>query len=183
MKSVLSALALAWCCTVPAHAGDFSLTSPDIPSGGVIPQAFEFNGFGCNGSNRSPALRWSGAPNGVRSFAITVHDPDAPTGSGWWHWIVLNIPANVEALPQDAGHVSGAKLPAGARQVRNDFGTAAWGGVCPPAGSRPHRYVFTLHALRTEHIDLPPDATAALAGFMIHANSMGKAVFVARYGR
>lgn len=183
MKTALAVLALGCSWMAPSHAGDFLLTSPDIPGDGFIPSQFEFNGFGCKGSNRSPMLRWSGAPKTVRSFAITVHDPDAPTGSGWWHWVVVNIPANVAALAQDAGNSSGASLPAGARQVRNDFGAAAWGGVCPPAGSRPHRYVFTVHALKSERIELPAEATAAHAAFMINADSLGKAVFVARYAR
>jgi len=102
-----------------------------------------------------------------------VYDPDAPTGSGWWHWIVFDLPAEVSALPRGIGRV--AKLPAGARQGRNDFGTGEFGGACPPAGDKPHRYIFTIYALKVDHLELPPDASAALIGFKINANQIGKA--------
>ncbi|HET6828619.1 MAG TPA: YbhB/YbcL family Raf kinase inhibitor-like protein [Ramlibacter sp.] len=161
----------------------FRLESPDIRPDALIDPRFEFNGFGCSGENKSPALTWSGAPQGTMSYAVTVYDPDAPTGSGWWHWLVVNIPAQVNGLGPDAGQESGAKLPTGAMQVRNDYGSKAWGGVCPPPGDPAHRYVFTVHALKVERLDLPPDATAALAGFMINANTLAKASFTARYGR
>ena len=161
----------------------FKLESPDIPADGMIDKKFEANVFGCTGENKSPALKWSGAPKDTRSFAVTVYDPDAPTGSGWWHWVVINIPASVTELKPDAGKEGGANLPQGARQVRIDYGVAAWGGVCPPPGDAPHRYIFTVHALKTDKLDIPADATAALAGFMINANSLGKASFTAKYGR
>jgi Raf kinase inhibitor-like YbhB/YbcL family protein len=165
------------------HAAGFKLESPDIRSGAMIDRKFEFNGFGCSGENKSPALKWSGAPKDARSFAVTVYDPDAPTGSGWWHWTVINIPADVVDLKSDAGNASNANLPTGARHVRIDYGVAAWGGLCPPPGDKPHRYIFTVHALKTDRLDIPSDATAALAGFMINANQIGKASFTARYGR
>ena len=161
----------------------FRLESPDIRPDALIDPRFEFNGFGCSGENKSPALQWSGAPQGTMSYAVTVYDPDAPTGSGWWHWLVVNIPAQVNGLGPDAGQENGSKLPAGAMQVRNDYGNKAWGGVCPPPGDPAHRYVFTVHALKVERLELPPDATAALAGFMINANTLGKASFVAKYAR
>ena len=177
-------LAVALVGMVPlAQAAGFTLTSPDIKANAMIDKKFEFNGFGCSGENKSPALKWSGAPKDTKSFAVTVYDPDAPTGSGWWHWSVINIPATVTELKPDAGNVSGANLPQGARQVRIDYGVAGWGGVCPPEGDKPHRYIFTVHALKTDKLDIPADATAALAGFMINANSIGKASFTAKYGR
>lgn len=182
MKRSLVGSALFAACTL-AHAAGFSLTSPEIKAGATMPKSFEFNGFGCSGENKSPVLKWSGAPAGTRSFAVTMYDPDAPTGSGWWHWVVVNIPASVNELPSNAGAVGGANLPAGAAHVRVDFGFAGWGGTCPPKGDKPHRYVFTVHALKTEKLDLPADATAALAGFMINANKLGAASFTARYGR
>nr|WP_232834505.1 YbhB/YbcL family Raf kinase inhibitor-like protein [Rhodoferax ferrireducens] len=148
----------------------------------MIPASFEFNGFGCAGENKSPALKWSGAPKGTKAFAVTVYDPDAPTGSGWWHWMVINIPAEVNELSPNAGAVGGANLPEGARPARIDFGVAAWGGVCPPQGDKAHRYIFTVYALK-DKLDVPADATAALTGFMINGNSLGKASFTARYGR
>lgn len=166
-----------------AHAAGFSLTSSEIKAGGTLPKSFEFNGFGCSGENKSPSLKWSGAPAGTKSFAVTVYDPDAPTGSGWWHWVVVNIPPNVTDLPSNAGAVGGTNLPAGASNVRVDFGFAGWGGTCPPQGDKPHRYVFTVYALKTDKLDIPADATAALAGFMINANKLGKASFTAKYGR
>jgi Raf kinase inhibitor-like YbhB/YbcL family protein len=182
MKRTL--LAAAVLAALPlAHAAGFMLTSPDIKPGSMIARKFEFNGFGCSGQNKSPALKWSGAPKGTKSFVVTVYDPDAPTGSGWWHWTVVNIPAGVNELPPDAGAAGGANLPKGATQVRSDYGTAAWGGVCPPPGDKPHRYVFTVYALKTDKLDLPADATPALAGFMTHADEIGKASFTARYGR
>lgn len=165
------------------QAAGFELASPDIEADGLIAQRFEFNGFGCTGENRSPALQWRGAPAGTQSFAITVYDPDAPTGSGWWHWSVVNVPADVMSLPADAGAVGGARLPRGASHVRIDYGVAGWGGTCPPPGDKPHRYIFTVHALKTARLDLPADATAALAGYMINANALGTASFTARYGR
>nr|WP_318013777.1 YbhB/YbcL family Raf kinase inhibitor-like protein [Roseateles oligotrophus] len=149
----------------------------------MMDKKFEFNGFGCTGENKSPALQWSGAPAGTKSFAVTVYDPDAPTGSGWWHWSVINLPADVSELKPDAGLVGGANLPKGASQVRIDYGVAAWGGTCPPQGDKPHRYIFTVHALKTEKLEIPADATAALAGYMINGNSLAKASFTANYGR
>ncbi len=182
MKRTLIATALAATFSL-AHAAGFTLSSPDIKPNSTIDKKFEFNGFGCSGENKSPALKWSGAPKDTKSFAVTVYDPDAPTGSGWWHWSVINIPANVTELPADAGAAGGASLPKGATPVRIDFGVAAWGGVCPPQGDKPHRYVFTVHALKTDKLDIPADATAALAGFMINANTIAKASFTAKYGR
>ncbi|MBE7939456.1 MULTISPECIES: YbhB/YbcL family Raf kinase inhibitor-like protein [Ramlibacter] len=179
-RLTLSVLCLA---AAPAFAAGFKLESPDIKPNAMMDKKFEFNSFGCSGENKSPVLKWSGAPKDTKSFAVTVYDPDAPTGSGWWHWTVVNIPAGTQELPSDAGAAGGANLPKGATMVRSDYGTAAWGGTCPPAGDKPHRYVFTVYALKADKLDLPADATAALAGFMIHANELGKASFTARYGR
>jgi Raf kinase inhibitor-like YbhB/YbcL family protein len=142
-----------------------------------------FNGFGCTGENRSPALLWRDAPAGTRSFAITLYDPDAPTGSGWWHWVVYNIPADVKHLPEDAGHVGGQGLPAGAVQGRTDFGTRAYGGACPPVGAAAHRYVMTVYALKVDHLPVPADASAAMVGFMVHMNQLGAATLQSSYGR
>lgn len=161
----------------------FALSSPDIRADAPIDRKFEFDGFGCSGENQSPTLKWSGAPQDAKSFAVTVYDPDAPTGSGWWHWFVVNIPSAVNELKPNAGAEDGANLPQGAMQVRNDYGSAAWGGVCPPEGDPPHRYVFTVFALKTEKLELPPGASPALAGFMVNANAIGKASFTAKYGR
>ncbi len=166
-----------------AKASVFKLSSPELKPGQMLPASYEFAGFGCAGDNLSPALQWSGAPAGTQSFAITMYDPDAPTGSGWWHWMAYNIPADTSSLPRGAGSVDKPLLPAGAVQQRIDFGIAGYGGVCPPAGSPPHRYIFTVYALKTAKLDVPADATAALAGFMINANTLAKASFTVRYGR
>ena len=183
MKRTLLAAALMASAFSVVHAAGFTLTSPDIKPGAMIDKKFEFNGFGCSGENKSPALKWSGAPKDTKSFAVTVYDPDAPTGSGWWHWSVVNIPANVTELAADAGAAGGANLPKGAMPVRSDYGSAGWGGVCPPEGDKPHRYIFTVYALKTDKVDIPADASPALAGFMINANQIGKASFTAKYGR
>jgi Raf kinase inhibitor-like YbhB/YbcL family protein len=185
MKFARSALTIAITIVSAsaANAAGFTLASPDIPANSSIVKKFEFNGFGCTGDNLSPALQWNGAPPGTKSFAVTVYDPDAPTGSGWWHWMVINIPATVSELPAGAGTVNSKTLPTGAAQARIDYGYAGWGGVCPPQGDKPHRYIFTVVALKTKKIDLPADATAALTGYMINANALGKASFTAHYGR
>ncbi|WP_337880904.1 YbhB/YbcL family Raf kinase inhibitor-like protein [Rheinheimera sp.] len=158
----------------------FQLTSPDIKEGHFMAKTFEFNGFGCDGPNKSPALVWSGAPAGTKSFAVTVFDPDAPTGSGFWHWLVLDIPATVTALVQGAGN---GELPVGARTLRNDYGLYEFGGACPPPGHGMHRYQFTVWALPTETLAVPDEASAAVVGFMLNANALGKATITATYAR
>ncbi len=165
------------------QAAGMTLASPTIKPGSMLTDAQVYKGFGCEGQNISPALKWSGAPKDTKSFAITVYDPDAPTGSGWWHWVVYNIPATVTELPEGAGSADGKGLPAGAVQGRTDFGSVGFGGACPPKGDKPHRYIFTVHALKVDKLDVPADATAALVGFMLHANDLAKASFEARYGR
>ena len=176
MKNLLFFILLLTGMTLAA--GNFTLQSDDLK--GQLTKVQEFNGFGCNGKNISPELHWSDAPEGTKSFAITVYDPDAPTGSGWWHWIVVNIPADVTKLP--AG-VSGKSMPKGAIEIANDYGIAAFGGPCPPKGDKPHRYVFTVYALDVPKLDLKPDTKAPVAGYMINAHTIAKASLVAYYGR
>ncbi|MDO1529760.1 YbhB/YbcL family Raf kinase inhibitor-like protein [Fulvimonas sp. R45] len=144
---------------------------------GRLPASSSFHGFGCTGDNRAPAVHWQHAPAGTRSYALTVYDPDAPTGSGWWHWMVVNLPASSNALP------AGGRLPPGALAVRNDYGQAAWGGPCPPRGDAPHHYIFTVYALDVPSMELPAGASPALAGFMIHGHALGKAQATLTYGR
>lgn len=179
-----TAFALLLATSTAAHAqGAFRLTSPDVAEGAAIKAEQVFNGFGCSGQNVSPALQWTGAPAGAKSFALIVHDPDAPTGvGGFTHWIVYNIPATATGLDKGAGSAPG-KLPAGAAQATTSFGAAGWGGPCPPAGDKPHRYVFTLYALNTDKLTLPPNATQALAGFTINGAKMATATLTANYGR
>jgi Raf kinase inhibitor-like YbhB/YbcL family protein len=161
----------------------FRLSSTDIRPGGTIAMEQVFNGFGCSGKNVSPVLAWSGAPEGTKSFALLCHDPDAPTGgAGWWHWLMLNIPASATGLAKDAGNADGSKLPAGASHVNTDFGGPGWGGPCPPPGDKPHRYVFTLYALKVDRLD-PAGGTASLAGYMVNGNAIAKATLIGKFGR
>jgi Raf kinase inhibitor-like YbhB/YbcL family protein len=171
--------------TLNAMAAEpFALSSSDITAGQRIAQDFAFNGFGCTGQNISPALSWRHAPAGTKSFAITVHDPDAPTGgAGFWHWSVVNLPADATGVERGAGTADGKKLPAGALQINTDFGSPGWGGPCPPQGNKAHRYNFTVYALKVEKLELPANATASLAGFLLNGNMLGKASFTALYGR
>ncbi len=182
MNKKLACAALLAGASLTVHAA-FRLESPDIKPNAMMDKKFEANVFGCGGENKSPVLKWSGAPKDTKSFVVTVYDPDAPTGSGFWHWFVYNIPADTMELKADAGNASNANLPKGAKQNRIDYGFAAWGGACPPPGDKPHRYIFTVHALKVDKLDIPGDATAAVAGFMTNANSIGKASFTAKYGR
>jgi Raf kinase inhibitor-like YbhB/YbcL family protein len=187
MKSNIQHLAFAAAllgAALTSHAQDFSLKSADVAAGQTIAQAFAFNGFGCIGNNVSPALSWANPPAGTKGFALTVHDPDAVTGgAGFWHWVVINLPAGVSGLQRGVGTADGKGLPETARQINTDFGAPGWGGPCPPAGDKPHRYVFTVYALKTEKLDLPAHATASLSGFMVNANAIGKASFTSLYGR
>ena len=164
-------------------AGRFSLTSPDIKPGGTIPTRHVANVMGCPGQNVSPALSWSGAPAGTKSFVVTTYDPDAPTGSGFWHWVVYNIPASTTSLPAGAGDPKGAGLPSGATQGNTDLAQPGYLGPCPPAGDKPHRYTFTVYALKTAKLELPANATAAYVGFNVHANQLAKATLTAKWGR
>lgn len=167
-----------------AQAGPaFTVSSSTIRPNQTLSIDQVYNGFGCYGRNISPALSWKNAPAGTKSFAITAYDPDAPTGSGWWHWVVYNIPATVNQVPENAGAVDSTTLPPGAVQGRTDFGSYGYGGACPPAGDKPHRYVFTVFALSVEKIELPTDATAALVGYMLNANRLAKASVTARFSR
>ncbi len=164
-------------------AGGFTLTSPDIKDGGTISMAQVFNSFGCTGGDQSPALHWSGAPAGTQSFAVTIYDPDAPTGSGWWHWVVFNIPAHVTGLPAGAGDAHAHTLPRGAVQARSDFGFSNYGGPCPPAGDAPHHYQVTVYALKVTTLPLDAGASGAMVGFYLHFNTIAEAHLVGLYGR
>jgi len=184
MRKAIAVAALGLSLSLTAQAAGFSLGSPDVNERRPIGEKFVFNGFGCAGENVSPALVWMSPPKDAKSFAVMVHDPDAPTGgSGWWHWIVINLPGNTIGLQQGAGDPVARKLPKEAVQIRTDFGTPGWGGPCPPVGDKPHRYVFSVYALGVDKLDVPADATAALVGYMVNANAIDKASFTARYGR
>jgi Raf kinase inhibitor-like YbhB/YbcL family protein len=176
---VLAALAAA---SPALAAGKFTLTSKDVKPGSTLTDQQVFNGFGCSGANVSPELAWSNVPAGTKSFVVTVYDPDAPTGSGWWHWVVYDIPATATELAQGAGSGKAA-LPEGAKQGRTDFGAPGFGGACPPPGDKPHRYVFTVYALKADKLEVPADASPAMIGFMTKGNALGSASFTAKYAR
>ena len=180
----LVALCLASLLPLSALAADsFTLQSAEIKPNSTIAEAQVFKGFGCDGGNISPSLSWKNAPAAAKSFAVTVYDPDAPTGSGWWHWVMFNIPASVMSLPAGAGNPEIGQAPKGAVQSKTDFGKPGYGGPCPPKGAKPHRYVFTVYALKVDAIEADANASGALVGFMLNANKIGEANFTALYGR
>ena len=143
----------------PAQTPTFRLWSDDL-AGGAFSMEQIYSGFGCTGGNVSPHLAWSGAPHGTRSFVITVYDPDAPTGSGFWHWVVANIPATASRIGANASRTP--RMPSGSLETRTDFGAPGYGGPCPPAGDQPHRYIFTIHALSVNRLDVNADMSAAV---------------------
>ena len=140
-------------------------------------------GFGCGGGNKSPQLSWSNVPEGTKSFAVTCFDPDAPTGSGFWHWVVVNIPADTTELKLDAGNAKAGLLPRGALQTRTDFGAPGYGGPCPPEGHGPHRYIFTVFAVKEAALPVAADTSAAIVGFNLHFNTIEKATLTGKFQR
>jgi Raf kinase inhibitor-like YbhB/YbcL family protein len=163
------------------HAGEFTLKSNGLS--GQLTDTQVFCGFGCNGKNISPDLKWINAPKNTKSFAVTVYDPDAPTGSGWWHWVMFNISPDVTELKTDAGNPQKGLAPKGSVQSMTDFGKPGFGGACPPPGDKPHRYIFTVIALNTEKLDLDEKASPALVGYMLNQHAIAKASLMAYYGR
>lgn len=163
---------------ISVSASGLELSSASFEPNGSLPKSMEYNDFGCNGSNQAPQLSWKNAPEGTKSFAITIHDPDAPTTSGWWHWTVYNIPANVTELAQ------GAAVPSGALEGFTDYGTTGFGGACPPQGDKPHHYNVTVYALKVEKLELDPKITSgAKLTYMLNANMLEKAVITGMYQR
>lgn len=166
-----------------SHADDFKLESPNLQDGGQLPNKQVANTMGCKGDNLSPALKWNDPPAGTKSLAITIYDPDAPTGSGWWHWLVYNIPASTRTLNEGAGTASGIGLPKDAVQVRNDEGKKEFGGACPPVGDKPHHYIITLYALSVDSLKVPSDASPAMVGFMLNKSVLAKTSITPEYSR
>ncbi|TCF98972.1 kinase inhibitor [Paraburkholderia strydomiana] len=161
---------------------DFRLWSDDFSNNGFMPKAHEYSdkAFGVDGENISPALQWEGAPADTQSFALTVHDPDAPTGSGFWHWVVVNIPATCvrcRATPARRRLAAAAS----SLQVRNDYGTVGFGGAAPPRGDKTHRYIFRLHALSVPHLPINAETTNAVARFMTHMNEIDSTTHTGLY--
>ncbi|MFD9884372.1 YbhB/YbcL family Raf kinase inhibitor-like protein [Streptomyces alboflavus] len=160
------------------EAASFTVTSADVTDGAAWSSA-QLSAGVPGGKDRSPQLSWSGAPEGTKSYAVTVYDPDAPTGSGFWHWAVADIPATVTELPAGAGDDTGSGLPEGAFQLPNDARLARYIGAAPPAGHGPHRYFVVVHALGVESIGVPAEATPAFLGFTVAGHILGRAVLTA----
>lgn len=169
--------------TTAVSAKDFAITKAGIVDGQRLSKEAVLNGFGCAGGNTSPHVAWQDAPAGTKSFALTLYDPDAPTGSGWWHWVAFNIPADTQALPSGAGDPAKALMPAGVVQSRTDFGTPGFGGACPPPGHGPHRYQLRVHALDVKHLALDENTPAAMVGYFIGVHSLGTAQVTGIYSR
>lgn len=164
-----------------AIAQEFTLTSSGLQGQLTIKQVFA--GFGCTGENISPQLAWENAPEGTKSYAVTVYDPDAPTGSGWWHWLVFNIPSSVKMLKANAGNLESGLAPKGSVQSVTSFGQQGFGGACPPEGDKAHAYIFTVYALDVEKIDLEPNAPPAMVGYYLNGHTIQKASIISYYKR
>jgi Raf kinase inhibitor-like YbhB/YbcL family protein len=183
MTSLIRTLSLAACISLSAlgaQASEWKLTSHDIAQGKTLTNAQVFNGFGCTGENISPNLAWGKAPAGTKSLAITAYDPDAPTGSGWWHWVAFNIPANTTEIATGA---SGKAMPAGTIESETDFDATGFGGACPPQGDKPHRYQFTVWALNVDKLDLDAASSSAKVGYFLHQHAIDKTTLEAVYSR
>jgi Raf kinase inhibitor-like YbhB/YbcL family protein len=173
---ILSLMAFTW-----VQGQTFTLKSKDI--GGQATDKQVFNSFGCSGSNVSPELYWENAPKDTKSFAVTMYDPDAPTGSGFWHWVMFDIPSNANELISDAGNISKNLAPAGTILGNTDFGKPGYGGPCPPEGDKPHEYLITIYALKVAKLGLDKNATPPLVGFYLNQNYIAKASIIMYYKR
>jgi Raf kinase inhibitor-like YbhB/YbcL family protein len=180
MRVLILAAALA-AVAAPALAVEFTLASTNVKSGSPMGVAQVFTA--CKGQNISPAVSWSGAPTGTQSFAVTMYDSDARAGSGWWHWILFNIPATVRSLAAGAGSEGSRQLPVGAVQGRNDFGLSQYSGPCPPVGDHAHHYEVTVYAIKAARLPLDNTASGAAVSSMLGANTLATAKIVGRYGR
>jgi Raf kinase inhibitor-like YbhB/YbcL family protein len=181
-KLILTSLFIIMIVSI-SFAQDFILSSPQLETGKNLAIEQVFLGFGCTGKNISPALSWKNAPADTKSFAVTVYDPDAPTGSGWWHWVIFNIPAAIDNLKENAGDPASNLAPAGSIQSVTDYGKPGYGGACPPAGDKPHRYIFTVFALDIQKLPLDANASGAMVGFYLNQHALAKATLTALYSR
>lgn len=179
MKKVIVALFLI--STYFTQAQTFTLKSKEI--GGQSTKKQEFNGFGCTGENVSPQLSWKNAPKGTKSFAITMYDPDAPTGSGFWHWVVFDIPNSVNELVSNTGNLSLNLTPKGAIQSKTSYGIQGYGGPCPPEKHGIHTYIITIYALKTDTLGLDENTNAEIVGYYLWQNTIEKASIVMYYQR
>ena len=181
MKKIVLFVGLLTLMASNTYAQGFTLKSADI--NGQLSQDQVLSGFGCNGKNISPELRWQNPPENTKSYAVTVYDPDAPTGSGWWHWLVFDIPSNIASLKGGAGNLESNLAPTGSVQSVTDFGKAGYGGACPPSGDMPHRYIFTIYALDVEKLGLDAKSSPAMVGFYLNQHAIAKASLIAYYSR
>lgn len=164
-----------------AQVPSFQLTSTDITDGQPLGTPQVSGIFGAGGSDTSPQLAWSGFPEATKSFAVTVFDPSAPTGSGFWHWAVLDIPATTTSLPSGAGDASGSGLPQGALQLKNDASIAQYLGAAPPAGHGVHTYFVAVHAVDVESLGIDANATPAFLGFNLFSHTLARAVITGTF--
>jgi len=182
MKNIIATVVLIMVSTTfLVGQSTFTLTSKTL--GGQTTKLEEFNGFGCDGKNQSPQLSWANAPEGTKSFAITMYDPDAPTGSGWWHWLVFDIPVDVNELVANAGNPASGLTPKGVIQSITDYGAKGYGGPCPPEGHGWHKYEITVYALSTDKLGLDENTNAAIVGYYLGNNTLAKASIVSYYKR
>lgn len=181
MKKLLVCLVFLSMSFTMAPPDTFTLTSTTVGGQGTTRQ--EFKGFGCNGENMSPQLSWKNAPEGTKSFAITMYDPDAPTGSGWWHWVLFDLPVTTSELKEGAGDPLKNLIPAGAIQSTTDFGPGGYGGPCPPPGHGFHQYIVTVHALKVDKLGLDAKASPATVGYYLNSNTLAKSSLVFYYKR
>lgn len=181
MKQVILTIIIILSINSHAFSQEFTLKSNELK--GQITNKQVFSGFSCSGENISPGLSWENAPKGTKSFAITVYDPDAPTGSGWWHWLVFNISEKIGAIKENAGNPEKKILPAGTIQSITDFGKPGFGGACPPKGDKPHRYIFTVYALDVAKLDLTSNSPPAMVGYFLNQHTLAKASLIAYYSR
>jgi Raf kinase inhibitor-like YbhB/YbcL family protein len=179
LKRLLTVLAIL-SLPVAALASDFKVEVPAFADGTLEPAQFA-SAMGCTGGNVSPIVRWSGAPEGTKSFVVTLYDKDAPTGSGFWHWVVVDIPADTSSLREGAGNDASA-LPDGAHMTNTDMSAPGFLGACPPPGET-HEYRITVKALNVAKLGLPDNASPALVGFMSNMNKLAEASVAAKGGR
>jgi Raf kinase inhibitor-like YbhB/YbcL family protein len=163
--------------------GNFTVNSPEFKDQDLLQPVHEFDGYDGVGQNRSPALQWQGVPEGTKSFALTLYDPDAPTGSGFWHWVLFDIDSSVNQVAPGLGSADAIDLGASGIQATNDYGVTGYGGPCPPKGLPAHRYIFTVHALGVPKLDLPANAPNAVVRFMIYRNTLATATLTGLYKR
>jgi Raf kinase inhibitor-like YbhB/YbcL family protein len=181
MKKILLLAAAITLVASICYAQGFTLKSPDI--NGQLSQNQVLSGFGCKGQNISPELNWQNPPKNTKSFAVTAYDPDAPTGSGWWHWIVFDIPKDTTSLKSGAGNLQNNLSPKGSIQSITDFGSTGYGGACPPSGDKSHRYIFTVYALDIEKLGVNEKSSPAMVGFFLNQHSIAKSSVIAYYSR